>query len=279
MKPRLLITDLDGTLLPMGSDHARPGWIELLCSLSERGIRVTIATGKPFARALPLAQQLGIDGPIICANGALIQDTNTREILHRSPFSSDIIDALLRLAEDERYQLYAETEDALYYVDNPRIEVTAWRHARPGWTLVPEKFVPGESAFANLPHKIAVSGEPQVLFDLKKRLRDDWQGILNVYQPKPDIIDLTLGTVNKGTAATFLANHLGLAMSEIVSIGDEENDIPMLHATGTGIAMPNAIQPIIDIATHKLSDTEIPLADQLKRILFEGKLDNEGKRA
>ena len=45
--------------------------------------------------------------------------------------------------------------------------------------------------------------------------------------------------VNKARGIEELAGHFGISLSQVMTLGDEENDIPMLKAAGYGVAMKN----------------------------------------
>ncbi len=47
--------------------------------------------------------------------------------------------------------------------------------------------------------------------------------------------------VDKGKALTIVCNHLGIDLQNVMAFGDQELDIPMIEAAGTGVAMGNAI--------------------------------------
>ena len=74
MSIKLFVTDLDGTLLPSGA-AVPPENIEAVKRAVDAGVIVTIATGRMYRAALPVAEALGVDVPIITYNGAMIKST------------------------------------------------------------------------------------------------------------------------------------------------------------------------------------------------------------
>ena len=82
MSVKLFVTDLDGTLLPSGKDVPREN-IEAVQKAVRAGVIVTIATGRMYRAALPVAEALGVDVPIITYNGALIKSTKGK-VYHTS---------------------------------------------------------------------------------------------------------------------------------------------------------------------------------------------------
>ena len=72
MGVKLFVSDLDGTMLPDGNVVSAEN-IAAVQRAVEAGVVVTIATGRMFEAALPVAEALGVDVPIISYNGALIK--------------------------------------------------------------------------------------------------------------------------------------------------------------------------------------------------------------
>ena len=64
MTVKLFVTDLDGTLLPSGAAVPAEN-IAAVQRAVRAGVTVTIATGRMYRAALPVAKALGVDVPII----------------------------------------------------------------------------------------------------------------------------------------------------------------------------------------------------------------------
>ncbi len=267
---KLLITDIDGSLLPFGQSELSPALIEFFHGLDPTQVRVTFATGKPFSRALPLAQALGITTPLICANGALIKDPITHEILACEPIEASIARGIIDLlAADPRCQLYPEVKDTLFYVENAAIPFGAWRHRRPGWTP-PTPYDPSTNMLVQMggsPHKIAVSTSPTDRNTIEAILQTRFGNGVHIFHPKPDIIDITSKNVDKGTAALFLAQHLNIPREDMIVVGDELNDLSLFTIAGTKLAREHAPQALLDQADQVIATGDEPLILALKQAL------------
>ena len=79
MAIKLFVTDLDGTLLPTQATVSE-GNIRAVQEAVAAGVTVTIATGRMYRAALPVAQALGVNVPIITYNGALIKTVDGKVI-------------------------------------------------------------------------------------------------------------------------------------------------------------------------------------------------------
>lgn len=267
---KLLITDIDGSLLPFGQTELSSTLVSFFRGLSPDDVRVTFATGKPFTRALPLAEALGITSPLICANGALIKDPVSQEILFRRSIEAATAQEVIQLlAQDARCQLYPEVGDRLFFVRNPAIPPEAWRHTRPGWTP-PTPYDPATNmlaAMGDAPHKIAVSTLPADREAVEKILITQFHTRLHIFHPKPDIIDLTPLSVNKGTAAIWLTHYFNIDTEDVIAVGDEMNDLPLFEAAGWRIARNHAPEELLKHADQVIGPGDEALILALKQAL------------
>ena len=267
---KLLITDVDGSLLPFGQTELSPQIVAFFHELQKNGVLVTMATGKPFARTLPLAKTLGITTPLICANGALIKDPITQKTLFREPIAEKTVREVIQLlAKDSRCQLYPETDEALFFVENPTIPEGEWRHNRPGWTR-PTAYNPAADlavAMPGMPHKIAVSTSPADRDTVETLIRSHFETTLNIFHPKPDIIDLTPKNVDKGTAARWLMEYLHIDQKDVTALGDEVNDLPLFEAVGQSLVRDHAPQAVLDRANIIVNGRDEALISALKQAL------------
>ncbi len=79
---------------------------------------------------------------------------------------------------------------------------------------------------------------------LPARARDSY----TILKSAPYYLEILNPLVNKGYGVKMLADKLGLQQSEVMAIGDQENDLAMIEYAGTGVAMGNAIDSVKNIA-------------------------------
>ena len=76
-------------------------------------------------------------------------------------------------------------------------------------------------------------------------------------------IELNSQKANKGAALEFLANYLGVPVSQTMGFGDGLNDRHMLQAAGCGVAMANgaeSIRAIADFVTRSCDEDGVAYA-------------------
>ena len=104
MSIRLLALDLDGTLIDE-TLRISPRVQRALHRAIDAGVHVTLATGRPFSQTRHYAQQLGIAAPLICFQGALVQDPASEAILFRCGVPLPLAREFVDLARAQRWSL------------------------------------------------------------------------------------------------------------------------------------------------------------------------------
>ena len=248
MKIKLVALDLDGTLFTddlVISERTR----RAIEAAQQRGVLVTLATGRMFTSARKIAADLGIDAPLICYQGALVQHSRTGEVLYHKTVPLELAHELigattrrglhLNVYLDDRLFVARMTEGARYYSRiNYGLELTevgdlhAWLDAQGG--KGPTKLVivtPQEQTDAVLAEFSALYAEQ-----------------LQVTKSHPRFTEFTNKECSKGTALAFLAAYVGVRREQVMAIGDGHNDLDMLAWAGYGLAMPSAPQTVLDAA-------------------------------
>ena len=115
MDYKMVVLDLDDTLL--NKEHKlTENTVDTISYLKNKGIKVTIATGRMYVSALPFAEKLKIELPIISYNGAYVCDPiNDKVIFHKSIPEKIVKEIIL---EAEKANLHLN----LYYKDNFFVE-------------------------------------------------------------------------------------------------------------------------------------------------------------
>ena len=86
---RLIVSDVDDTLI----DHSltlSPRTRRALDLARETGVRFTIATGRMFDSTTPFIDILDVHEPVICCQGAVTIDPDTRRVTHHLPVAQEL---------------------------------------------------------------------------------------------------------------------------------------------------------------------------------------------
>lgn len=251
---RLIATDIDGTLLNERKEIS-PRSLRAIRDARERGITVAIASGRFAENVYVLLEQYGLRLPIIAINGARVVDENLRDlsISTMEPRAArETLDTLLSWGSDyfifgDRF-ICTSSRELTHHTElsqGERMKEMGFRYyhgpaeAREAVHYPVYKFfvcnnVPLE------PVRAALSGIPGV--DLTS------SSVRNV--------EVMPTGVDKGTGIREMARALGVPLRQVMALGDESNDIPMLKAAGYGVAMGNGSETAKQAARYTTASND-----------------------
>lgn len=256
LRYRMLAIDIDGTLVN-SADQITPATAVAIRQASEAGIRIVLATGRRYRRTLPLVEPLSIQVPLITASGALVKDPLTHRTLYRARFSRRLLASLLAILARDGHEpvLYADTFDEgfdFYCLSaQPKCAELA-EYLR----LNPDSGREQPSLFQRPPtgiFSIFVMGPRRQMLDLNQQLTARLPGELSTCVLRSPhysgfMCEIAPAGVTKWTAIRRLARRWRIPLEAICAVGDDVNDIPMIHAAGLGVAMGNALPEVKAVA-------------------------------
>jgi Cof subfamily protein (haloacid dehalogenase superfamily) len=242
MSYKMLISDIDGTLVEDGNEF-HESLIRRIQEFKLAGGLFTIATGRTPQSARGVVERLGVDLPVIYMNGALVMEPGTDEIAGAAYIQGRILSTLLPWldANGHNSMAFSHKSGLATRISDETVEFAARANDR--LTLVPS----WDSENTRRIHKVLVLAEdsPERAF-----LRDfpDLQGAIKFVRTGHGTWEVAPEGVSKGSAAKRLVCDLGLRMSEVVTVGDQMNDIEMTRLAGCGVAVNNAAPELKRVA-------------------------------
>ena len=272
MSIRLLAFDIDGTISMPGSD-VPSAVMEALKSCVKAGIATVPATGKKFSSIKSLCSKLGISGPVISCNGAIIINPRTERIIRAHLMPGYLYGRLIsRLEQDRRFALavftktdivcpsYNYASRALHEIGEPTTRIE-------------------ESLLSLLSDSVAkvLAATPHVSV-----LRNAYREYAPVFGPSCSVtitsdkfIEFMPHGVSKGQALLDIATEMGVPLEDTACIGDSNNDLSMFGVAGLGIAVANATPEVLSVAKEVVpSAAEGGVAIAIKRFILGA---NDGK--
>ncbi len=255
--PRLLALDLDGTLLCPG-DRLAPDDVAAVARAQRAGITVTIATGRITSGALPTAITLGMRGPMVVADGAVLADTVTGEALSQHSLRHDVVTDLTRTMGSHALQPFWFLHDEIHGEHGDDAVVGYVRTWSPRVSLHPELHT---SLAWERRHEVAIAigvGSQQGVERTAQWLRDTHSSSVNLAAFPLDrtrrwavLVRDTASDKAQGLAR--LCAREGIAASEVAVVGDWINDVPMFQWAGRSFAMGHSPDEVSKHATEKLT--------------------------
>ncbi len=255
---RMLALDVDGTLLDR-SGTLLPSTAAAVARAAEAGIRPILCTGRRYRRAMPVAEQLGINAPIVCNSGAIVKNPADHRTLWRADLDPATAATLIDLFQAHRQPIvsYTDRDPALadflvcprhtnpYLVDYVDQNSGHSEYAA-DWTAEPLFHV---CAVGPLDPMRGFQGT--ILAALADRVRVFVQRGARYMGVMCEVIRRDAG---KWSAVLHVAEQWGIAPDEICAVGDDVNDLTMIEGAGLGVAMGHAPPEVLAVADHVTGD-------------------------
>ena len=236
---RLAAFDLDGTLVD--TDLTLSPRLRKAVTLAQQcGAIITIATGRDARLTTHFAQELGLNAPVICAQGGLIYDFLNDRVLHDVRLSPDIVPKAINAAAHYGWNLHFEMADQSYLPaisNHPPILFELLRFSK--WSRLEDLL----QDLPELPHKFLVTlnhpeDRPRIMSELCEVFDDQ----IRIVPSHPYLIEGVPPGVTKGSGLVWLADYYKIPQAEVMAMGDNDNDVPMIEWAGIGVAAGNASQ-------------------------------------
>jgi Cof subfamily protein (haloacid dehalogenase superfamily) len=256
--------DLDGTILDMQL-NLDPRDVEAVHRIVRAGVTVVACTGRPFPGALPWVEKLGLDGPIICYQGAQVRLPDGSTILDHG-IKHDLAMEVIRFARERDLHVQAYRDDQLI-VERDRPEAHEYaNHAGMEIHLVGDL----DAAMGPTTPKVVIVSTAQTLEALQPEARKRWSGRLNAATSTPTYLEFTSIESDKATALAFMCERLGIPQDRSVAVGDGRNDASMIAWAGLGVAVEGSPPEVISAADRTIPGPGQGGIKQLADVLVGG---------
>jgi Cof subfamily protein (haloacid dehalogenase superfamily) len=269
---RLLVIDIDGTLLNP-QRQITPRTRAAIQAAQAANVIVTLATGRGYNNSFQIADELGIDIPVITYDGALILHHPDRTIIHTHTLAAKVAQQATNILIEHRIQ------PVIHRINGKGEEI---------WTGHAEFDNPElEEYFAIFPHAQRMdhatlcTNQPDPLRVVGFASQETFSRLA----PAMDVLNCAWHTIERGnygcseiaimdkrcskaTSVATLAQHLSIPLSQVMAIGDNINDLEMLQEVGWGVAMGQA-SDLIKEAAHAVtaSNAEDGVAQAIERYI------------
>jgi len=251
MKYKLIATDVDGTLLNKEHKISKENFDAIKKAL-DSGMLLSLCSGRTSVSLNVFAKELGINvkGAYgIGFNGGIIYEADSLKIIHETKLDNNIALEIIRdvkaVGANVLTPVYSEADTII--IDAP-VEVMS--EFGDEIAVKFKQISSFEQALTKPVYKILVRGERSELEKVSEAMKDKGEGkFVMVYTALRILEFLPIG-VNKGAALGILANYLNISLEEVVSVGDNYNDIELIEQAGFGVAVANAVEPLKNVADY-----------------------------
>lgn len=235
MAVRLVVCDVDGTLVDKEKELTDVT-AAAVKRLGAAGVGFTIVSARPRTGMMPLLEPLALEQAEVAAfNGGWIWRGD--ETVHHETIVEDVARGVIEIARDSGVDVWVFADDKWHATDGHGPHTDSERVSANAEPVVCDDF----DALLDRADKITfVIDEEDRLRKLYDAMHDRFGDQANIAQSQTYYLDVTSRSGNKGVAIEMLARARGVDLSDIVAIGDQANDLPMIERAGYGIAMGNA---------------------------------------
>ena len=263
----MIVTDLDDTLLN-SEKKISPVDLEAIMKAQEAGVKFILCSGRPTFAMRDLAAEIKAaeyDSYILSFNGSIITECKTGENIFEASLKKEDLHLMYDFSKKHNTHILTYINDEVVseteseYID-VEVDLTKMNHR----IVKSFKEYVDQSAV-----KCMLLAEPAYLKKVEEELKKEYGDRYSIAISKPFFLEVTKLGIDKGVAVKKLAEKLGIAIEEVIAVGDSFNDLPMLKAAGTSVAVENAhpeIKKQVDYIVKSNNDGGI--ADLIEKFIF-----------
>lgn len=284
---KLIVTDMDGTFLNSYGNIPH-GNLNAVIEAQKRGVQFAIVTGRPYSAVKRLLRTNNLKCAVIGCNGAQVTDSKGR-LIRSHYIKKESLLKIMRLAQDRDiyYQIYDDTSiytrslvqavKMIRHFSNKAVKMHfSYRSILGGLKRIffaELRLKPDIITFASDKrrqfYKVQIASlKQEELLRLKKDLLD----VDGISITSSNYFNLEIGPkgVTKGTALCELSEEMGIPKEDIIAMGDNLNDIPMIEFAGCGVAVGNAEDAVKEKADFitKTND-ELGVGYAIRKFVFK----------
>ncbi|MEP6901180.1 MAG: Cof-type HAD-IIB family hydrolase [Actinomycetota bacterium] len=283
---KLLALDLDGTLLNSRGKISDENKLAIR-KAEEKGVLVTIATGRRFRDARPVALEIGFNAPIVTHNGALLKFAESLETVAFSLINNQTVREILRVGKEFGGDALVSADphgkgtllyDRISDENLPLRKYIAWSRSLHG-NEAEESVRHVENLEDILDNTevvhVSFSGTCQVMTEMQKVLEGELQTSVNILATIYPHLDFTLLDIlppdaSKGIGVEKLAILHKFSPENVMVCGDNFNDLEMLEYAGTPVVIGNASPELLENENYHqtLSNDESGVALAIERFIL-----------
>ena len=275
---RLIVSDFDGTLATSQNEVPEEVCSAIQAYVESGGI-FAVCTGRMLRSILPRVRKLNLKGLVVAYQGTMIAEIESGKIIKKGAMNygdcAEIcryIEGLCSGAERLAFGINIYSDEVLY-TDIPRDnghlkvyeEIT-------GVTAESIDGLTSEFILKNKRdcQKVTCLVAPENREELYSKLLSKFGDRFDVTCSAQVLVELSPFGDTKGEALKFIANHYGIPMDSTVAVGDNLNDLSMIIAADTGVAVGNAVQGLKDRADFvTATNNECAVAKVIEKFGFK----------
>ncbi len=275
---RMIAIDLDGTLLsPEGkvTERAKAAVHQCLSA----GLLVCFATGRNWTESKTVLDAVAHYDSAVFVGGAMVVDTKQEVTLHRTMMEPSLAAEICRELESNGHAVLALQDTGTAGVDYLITADVALNPATSQWMRLTSAKVRRVPSLADYAHehtiRVGIVAEPDEVVRVERELAETFgerimMMAIRVPAAGVTVLEVFDPAVNKWEGIMHVARRHGVEPSQIIAIGDDVNDVPMISRAGLGVAMGNARDEVKAVAKRVIGhNKDEGLAEFLEELVAQ----------
>ncbi|MCR5760520.1 MAG: HAD family hydrolase [Sphaerochaetaceae bacterium] len=267
MAVKIICCDIDGTLVTDDKRITDENRLWIKKAVEEKGVKFVLVSGRLLPAIRMVYEDLGITGPVSGFNGCALYDENDRVVMEHRMSSENlriIIDTARKCSMD------------LILFDG-----TSWcMEKREGFTYTQKRELYRRECELVDFDSFCETRKTNKVVTMAKNKKELWNFVDALFEaglneervsfyPGANFLEIMEGGFTKGTSVKDLSEYYKVPLSEIMAIGDDYNDIPMLEIAGVSVAVANAVPEAISAARYTTaSNNDSGVAKAIAKFVF-----------
>ncbi len=251
MKYKLVISDYDGTLGGAPSNDIDSKTLSAIKKFQDSGGKFVICTGRKFSSIKSICRNANLSGLCVAFQGAVIKDIDSgKALLEGGLTPSESANIVQKLIADDALAL-AYIGEKLYYQKNDKYAEYIKIYADMLKTEAHSVFDLAKEILSQnkMVSKACALCEPERVAPLMEKYNGEYAGTDVMFNSGAKyLLECINKKYNKGEAVKFLANHYNIPLTEVLTVGDSTNDIPLLDGEWHGVAVGDASDKLKKVA-------------------------------
>lgn len=244
MTPKLIATDLDGTIVRSdGEISARTR--DALAAAEDAGLLVVFVTGRPPRWMKPVSEATGHHGLAVCANGAIVYDLHSEQVVQEHPMDVAVARKLTEAIRDVVPDVMFAVEGAGRFGHEPRYRS---KYETPPDVVIAELHELLDRPITKLLARHTTMPTQQLLAEVEHVVGDLAVLTTATFSETDGLLELSAAGVTKAFGLERLAADHGITADDVIAFGDMPNDLPMLAWAGYAVAVANAHPDVVSVA-------------------------------
>lgn len=235
-KGLVLISDIDGTLIDENNEVPKEN-IEAIEYFRAHGGKFTLATGRIPDALFPVMTGLTLDFPCICHNGCSIYDIYNRKYVNTVPLerrAQRVAEEIMGISEVSGVEVM--TTEGIYVIK--RTEATDF-HIE--FEKISAKYVDSFDEVTVPWFKILFAQRDEETWYInEKMMNSPWKNDFTIIRTHKLYFEIFNKNASKGNGLKTLCKEYSIDLKDVISIGDNDNDLSMIEISGIGAATGNA---------------------------------------